>query len=368
MSVFLGGKKVNSLYIGGKSVSKAYYGGKLIFQKGGGGGGIPADSYGVLYYYDEPTGQTLEHVINQESDWNKICMVHNESKPTYTKVDVVFSFATIDLKNLRGFTMNPNPSTAFKIQNIPNGFMSGWGFMDRPVIIPDYVVSIGNNFLDYSPNLNSIYGRPSFSRQVSLGQGVQSVGNEFMHMRDGGAFNNIIDLGNCKTFGNNCINGLDKFNTSIDLTKIEQVGTGFMSNLKIFNKAVDISSMKSIGGMLNEAHAFNQNLTIPANCSFGSILTSNLRGKIVFSRTLTLENGVTNSGKFLWGSSGSFTVICNTDPYNLSGAGGSSSSMTTSTATDITQKYGGTYGAQLVEAFPNGKYESNSIQRKWVSA
>ena len=186
----------------------------------------------------------------------------------------------------------------------------------------------------------------------------------------GGIFNSEINLRNVHTVGNNCISGLPVYNNTLNISNVTNIGTNFLSNCYAFNKPLDTNSLVAVGSMLNEARGFNQNLTIPANCQIGQFLSSTNRGNIIFARTLTLEAGVTiTSTKFLWGSAGAFTVICNTDPYNIAGAGGTSTSMTTTSATGtINLYYGGTYGSTLITAFPTGTYDSGATKRNWVAA
>ena len=363
MSVWINGNnKAKLLFINGKDINKAYHNGDLIFQKN-----QPQPYYGTVYWYDDVSGNTLSHVIETTADWN---IIHKQNNQYNQQINLAFSFATINLADMRGFVWSENPDEAHKVTNVPAYHMHGWMNVNMPVIFPDYVLAIGDFCLEYNPNLNQYYGAGNFNQPVDVGNGCQTIGNGFMYRSQGGGiFNSDINLRNVHTVGNNCITGLPVYNGALNIGKIRNMGTNCLSNLYAFNKPLDTSSLVAVGSMLIEARAFNQNLTIPANCQIGSFLTSTVRGSIIFARTLTLEAGVTNTARFLWGSSGSFTVICNTDPYNLSGAGGSSTSMTTTTMQgSITQKYGGTYAADLITAFPNGSFDSGGTQRSWVSA
>jgi hypothetical protein len=362
MSVWIkGNKKAARLFIGGQDVSKAYYNGDLIFN------GKTA-YYGTVYWYDETSGTTMNHIINTTADWNLI----NRKNSTYNAaINLAFSFGTIDLGHMRGFVWNLNPTDAFKVTNVPAYHMHGWMNVNMPVTFPNYVLAIGDYCLEYDPNLNQYYGAGNFNQPVDVGTGCLTIGQAFMYRaQQGGIFNSEINLRNVHTVGNNCINGLPVFNQNINIGKVANAGTGFLSYLYAFNKVLDTSSLVAVGSMLNEARAFNQPLTIPANCQIDQFLSSIIRGNIIFARTLTLEAGVTvTSTKFLWGSAGAFTVICNTDPYNLAGAGGTSTSMTTDTsAGTINQYYGGTYAATLITAFPNGTYDLGATRRNWIAA
>lgn len=363
MSVFLNGKKASRLFVGGKDINKAYYNGNLIFQKDGG----KQAYYGTVYWYDDVSGNTLSHIIETEADWN---IIHQQNNSFYEQINLAFSFATIDLADMRGFEWATNPDEAHLVTNVPAYHMHGWMNVNMPVIFPDYVLAIGDHCLEYNHNLEYYYGDGNFNQPVDVGNGCLTIGNNFMYRSNGGGiFNSEINLRNVHTLGNNCISGLPVFNQNINISNVRNIGTNFLSECYAFNKPLDTSSLVSVGSMLIEARAFNQNLTIPANCQIGEFLSSVIRGDIIFARTLTLEAGVTiTSTKFLWASSGSFTVICNTDPYNIAGAGGTSTSMTTDKSYgDINQYYGGTYAADLIMAFPSGIYDSGGTARNWYN-
>lgn len=364
MSVFMNGKKASRLFVGGKDIKKAYYDGKLIFQKGGG----KQAYYGTVYWYDDVSGNTLSHIIETEADWN---IIHQQNNSYNRQINLAFSFATINLADMRGFEWATNPDEAHLVTNVPAYHMHGWMNVNMPVIFPDYVLAIGDYCLEYNPNLNQYYGAGNFNVPVDVGNGCQTIGQAFMYRSQGGGiFNSEINLRNVHTVGNNCINGLPVFNQNINIGNLRNTGTNFLSYCYAFNKPLNTSNLVSVGSMLYEARAFNQNLTIPANCQIGQFLSSVNRGSIIFARTLTLEAGVTiTSTKFLWGSAGAFTVICNTDPYNIAGAGGTSTSMTTTSVYGtINQYYGGTYGSTLITAFPTGTYDSGGTGRSWVAA
>lgn len=363
MSVFIRGKKASHLAVGGKSINKAWNNGKLIFQKGGN----KQAYYGTVYWYDDVSGNTLSHIIETKADWN---IINKENSKYNQQINLAFSFATIDLADMRGFEWATNPDEAHLVTNVPAYHMHGWMNVNMPVIFPDYVLAIGDYCLEFNPNLRQYYGHGDFNVPVDVGNGCQTIGQAFMYRSQGGGiFNSEINLRNVHTLGNNCISGLPVFNKNLNIGKVRNMGNNCLSYLYAFNKPLDTSSLVSVGSMLIEARAFNQNLTIPANCQIGQFLSSTVRGKITFARTLTLEEGVTiTSTKFLWGSSGAFTVICNTDPYNIAGAGGTSASMTTDSSYGIiNQYYGGTYAADLITAFPNGTYDSGGTRRSWVA-
>jgi hypothetical protein len=364
MSVWIkGNKKASRLFIGGKDISKAYYNGNLIFNKN-----TQTPIYGTLYWYDDVSGNTLSHDIETTADWN---LVNKQNNSYNQQINLAFSFATIDIADLRGFVWNLNPDDAHKVTNVPAYHMHGWMNVNMPVTFPDYVLAIGDYCLEYNPNLNQYYGAGNFNQPVDVGNGCLTIGNGFMYRSQGGGiFNSEINLRNVHTLGNNCISGLPVYNNTLNISNVTNIGTNFLSNCYAFNKPLDTHSLVAVGSMLIEARGFNQNLTIPANCQIGQFLSSTNRGSIIFARTLTLESGVTiTSTEFLWASSGAFTVICNTDPYNIAGAGGTSTSMTTTRdAGTINQYYGGTYGSTLITAFPNGTYDSGGTGRNWIAA
>lgn len=386
MSVWMKGERASRLLHKGIEFSKAYYNGQLIFTK-------EKTIYGTLYWEDTVTG-TLRHAdIETAADWALMAQNHDEFGRAVT---LAFSFGTIDIGNIRGFIWNKTPDTAHKVTIVPAEFMNGFMNLTMDMVIPNFIKKISDGFLYIDSSLSYHYGNSTTNINIDIGSGCTQIGGYFMG--NNSSFNKPIDLRNVTTIGDGFLAGNVAFNSPINLRNVVTIGTKFLYNCYAFNKDIDVSHVQTFGtGLLARCYtfnkplvftsavsigsllecesyrnpmAFNQNLTIPANCQLGgflySVATTNCCS---YSRTLTLEAGVTITGTFLNGVKGQFTIICNTDPSNIAGAGaGTFESMTTSTDYgDFNQYYGGTYGAQLVADFPSG-HDGLGYARHWVAA
>ena len=222
-------KEIKKLYgsVGGvsKEIKKLYASvngqSKLIYEA------ASTATYGTVYYKASSSATTVQEVaITSLAEFNGLVGTSSASL-----ANVVVNGVTL---NATGTNIIVGLEIGSQITSIPDYFLRGCMYFNRPLVLPSGLTSIGANFL---------YGCSSFNQALTLPSSLTSIGSHFLYICS--SFNQALTLPSSLTsIGGSFLYGCKSFNRALTLpSSLTSIGSIFLYNCDAMTSYVNVGSL-----------------------------------------------------------------------------------------------------------------------------